>query len=131
MPVLYCDQEMCILCFDGFRDRKMFLKLFTAYKRLLLSYIFSGSSILDRAVIEHNLLAVSKLYDNITFEELGTLLEIAPSKVNVVYWLISLIIFIFVWIIFLFQNILFRSSYFFYFPLYQWIGLAENKLKQF
>uniref|UniRef100_A0A4W6CEB1 COP9 signalosome complex subunit 4 n=1 Tax=Lates calcarifer TaxID=8187 RepID=A0A4W6CEB1_LATCA len=31
----------------------------------------SGSSILDRAVIEHNLLSASKLYNNITFEELG------------------------------------------------------------
>jgi len=39
-----------------------------------------GSSILDRAVIEHNLVAVSKLYNNITFSELGTLLEIPPSK---------------------------------------------------
>jgi len=39
-----------------------------------------GSSILDRAVVEHNLLAVSKLYNNITFEQLGTLLEIPPVK---------------------------------------------------
>lgn len=39
-----------------------------------------GSTILDRAVIEHNLLSASKLYNNITFEELGALLEIKPSK---------------------------------------------------
>lgn len=39
-----------------------------------------GSSILDRAVIEHNLLSASKLYNNITFEELGALLEIPPTK---------------------------------------------------
>ncbi|XP_077295912.1 COP9 signalosome subunit 4 [Arctopsyche grandis] len=39
-----------------------------------------GSSILDRAVFEHNLLSASKLYNNITFEELGALLEIPPSK---------------------------------------------------
>lgn len=39
-----------------------------------------GSSILDRAVFEHNLLSASKLYNNITFVELGALLEIAPSK---------------------------------------------------
>ncbi|PIK62117.1 putative COP9 signalosome complex subunit 4 [Apostichopus japonicus] len=39
-----------------------------------------GSSILDRAVIEHNLLSASKLYNNIKFEELGALLEIPPSK---------------------------------------------------
>ncbi|XP_070408527.1 COP9 signalosome complex subunit 4 isoform X1 [Nothobranchius furzeri] len=41
---------------------------------------FCGSSILDRAVIEHNLLSASKLYNNITFEELGALLEIPPAK---------------------------------------------------
>ncbi|CAG05280.1 unnamed protein product, partial [Tetraodon nigroviridis] len=40
----------------------------------------AGSSILDRAVIEHNLLSASKLYNNITFEELGALLEIPPAK---------------------------------------------------
>ncbi|XP_017784986.1 PREDICTED: COP9 signalosome complex subunit 4 [Nicrophorus vespilloides] len=39
-----------------------------------------GSTILDRAVIEHNLLSASKLYNNITFEELGALLEINASK---------------------------------------------------
>ncbi|XP_050077839.1 COP9 signalosome complex subunit 4 [Anopheles maculipalpis] len=39
-----------------------------------------GSSILDRAVFEHNLLSASKLYNNITFEELGALLEISPPK---------------------------------------------------
>lgn len=42
----------------------------------------AGSSILDRAVIEHNLLSASKLYNNITFEELGALLEIPPAKVT-------------------------------------------------
>ncbi|CAG2059624.1 unnamed protein product [Timema podura] len=39
-----------------------------------------GSTILERAVIEHNLLSASKLYNNITFEELGALLEIPPAK---------------------------------------------------
>src|SRR5258707_15006771 len=39
-----------------------------------------GSTILDRAVIEHNLLSASKLYNNITFNELGALLEIDPIK---------------------------------------------------
>uniref|UniRef100_A0A2K5JAW3 COP9 signalosome complex subunit 4 n=1 Tax=Colobus angolensis palliatus TaxID=336983 RepID=A0A2K5JAW3_COLAP len=41
---------------------------------------YRGSSILDRAVIEHNLLSASKLYNNITFEELGALLEIPAAK---------------------------------------------------
>jgi len=35
---------------------------------------------LDRAVVEHNLLSASKLYNNITFEELGALLEIPADK---------------------------------------------------
>lgn len=39
-----------------------------------------GSTILDRAVTEHNLLAASKLYNNITFPELGALLQISPAK---------------------------------------------------
>jgi len=39
-----------------------------------------GSTILDRAVTEHNLLSASKLYNNISFEELGRLLEIPASK---------------------------------------------------
>lgn len=39
-----------------------------------------GSSILDRAVFEHNLLSASKLYNNITFEELGALLELGEPK---------------------------------------------------
>lgn len=45
-------------------------------------FSLAGSSILDRAVIEHNLLSASKLYNNITFEELGALLEIPPAKVT-------------------------------------------------
>ena len=53
--------------------------LFIMYYFLLFS--LSGSTILDRAVIEHNLLSASKLYNNISFEELGSLLEIPPAKV--------------------------------------------------
>jgi len=39
-----------------------------------------GTTIIDHAVIEHNLLAASKLYNNITFEGLGALLEIPAEK---------------------------------------------------
>merc|ERR1712002_559220 len=39
-----------------------------------------GSTILEHAVIEHNLLAASKLYNNITFGGLGALLEIPADK---------------------------------------------------
>jgi COP9 signalosome complex subunit 4 len=38
------------------------------------------STVLDRAMIEHNLLSASKLYTNIRFDELGTLLAIDPRK---------------------------------------------------
>ena len=43
--------------------------------------LFIGSSILDIAVIEHNILSASRLYNNITFNELGTLLGIPGFKV--------------------------------------------------
>ncbi|KAL5469523.1 hypothetical protein EMCRGX_G030786 [Ephydatia muelleri] len=39
-----------------------------------------GSTILDLAVVEHNMLSASKLYNNISFEELGRLLGIPPLK---------------------------------------------------
>jgi COP9 signalosome complex subunit 4 len=39
-----------------------------------------GSTILERAVVEHNLLAASKLYNNIHFSGLGALLEIPQEK---------------------------------------------------
>jgi COP9 signalosome complex subunit 4 len=56
----------------------------------------NGSTILDHAVIEHNLLAASKLYNNITFAGLGALLEI-PCKANLYYfYLTSHHLFIFV-----------------------------------
>ncbi|GJN30587.1 hypothetical protein PR202_gb18902 [Eleusine coracana subsp. coracana] len=42
------------------------------------------STVLDRAMIEHNLLSASKLYTNISFGELGTLLGIDPLKVEAV-----------------------------------------------
>jgi COP9 signalosome complex subunit 4 len=42
-----------------------------------------GSTILEHAVIEHNLLAASRLYNNITFSGLGALLEIPAEKVSV------------------------------------------------
>uniref|UniRef100_A0A914BYV8 COP9 signalosome complex subunit 4 n=1 Tax=Acrobeloides nanus TaxID=290746 RepID=A0A914BYV8_9BILA len=39
-----------------------------------------GSSVLQRSVVEHNMLAASKLYANISFESLGSLLGITPEK---------------------------------------------------
>lgn len=42
--------------------------------------VSDGSTILERACVEHNLLSASKLYNNITFPELGALLEIDSTK---------------------------------------------------
>ncbi|THU71020.1 hypothetical protein C4D60_Mb08t31130 [Musa balbisiana] len=48
-----------------------------AHQKALLPDNFT---VLDRAMIEHNLLSASKLYTNISFEELGALLGIPPQK---------------------------------------------------
>eukprot|EP00199_Chlamydomonas_sp_CCMP681_P002109 CAMPEP_0119103228 /NCGR_PEP_ID=MMETSP1180-20130426/1720_1 /TAXON_ID=3052 ORGANISM="Chlamydomonas cf sp, Strain CCMP681" /NCGR_SAMPLE_ID=MMETSP1180 /ASSEMBLY_ACC=CAM_ASM_000741 /LENGTH=388 /DNA_ID=CAMNT_0007087677 /DNA_START=29 /DNA_END=1195 /DNA_ORIENTATION=+ len=39
-----------------------------------------GSTVLQRAVMQHNLLAASKLYNNISLQELGSLLGVTPDK---------------------------------------------------
>eukprot|EP00879_Flechtneria_rotunda_P003196 GHRR01003419.1.p1 GENE.GHRR01003419.1~~GHRR01003419.1.p1 ORF type:complete len:398 (+),score=130.77 GHRR01003419.1:295-1488(+) len=39
-----------------------------------------GSTVLSKAVMQHNLLSASKLYNNISVEELGNLLDVAPNK---------------------------------------------------
>lgn len=41
-----------------------------------------GSTLLERAVVQHNLLAASKLYKNIAFAELAALLQITPERVR-------------------------------------------------
>lgn len=45
-----------------------------------MAILADGSTVLERAVIEHNLLSASKLYNNITFGELGALLSITPEQ---------------------------------------------------
>ncbi|KND04115.1 uncharacterized protein SPPG_01554 [Spizellomyces punctatus DAOM BR117] len=45
-----------------------------------LAKLGDGTTVLDRAVIEHNLLSASKLYNNITFQELGSLLAISAEQ---------------------------------------------------
>ena len=54
-------------------DLNEFASLLQPHQKAFTS---DGSTILDHAVIEHNLLAASKLYNNITFDGLGALLEI-------------------------------------------------------
>jgi len=58
-------------------ELREFSEMLQSHQKALTS---DGSTILDRAVIEHNLLSASKLYNNISFEELGTLLEIPAAK---------------------------------------------------
>jgi COP9 signalosome complex subunit 4 len=56
---------------------KRFAELLKPHQLALLA---DNSTVLDRAVIEHNLLSASNLYNNITFAELGMLLEISSDK---------------------------------------------------
>eukprot|EP00298_Acanthocystis_sp_HF-20_P010117 c18687_g1_i1.p1 GENE.c18687_g1_i1~~c18687_g1_i1.p1 ORF type:complete len:142 (+),score=47.83 c18687_g1_i1:148-573(+) len=48
-----------------------------------LAKMGDGSTFLDRAITEHNLLSASKIYNNIRFEELGALLQVSPEKAEV------------------------------------------------
>jgi len=40
----------------------------------------SGLTVLERAIIEHNIEAVTHIYNSISFTELGALLETPPSR---------------------------------------------------
>lgn len=44
-----------------------------------LARLADNTTVLDRAVTEHNLLSASKIYHNVTFEQLGALLDISPD----------------------------------------------------
>ena len=43
-----------------------------------------GSTVLERAVVEHNLAAAARLYNNIYLAELGQLLGVAPDAAEAV-----------------------------------------------
>jgi COP9 signalosome complex subunit 4 len=45
-----------------------------------LAKLSDGSTVLDKAIMEHNLLSVSKLFSNISFQLLGYLLSVSPSQ---------------------------------------------------
>lgn len=45
-----------------------------------LAKLPDGSTVLDRAVMQHNLLSASKLYNNIYIEELASLLGVSSEK---------------------------------------------------
>jgi len=48
-----------------------------------LAQTSDGSTVLDKAVLEHNLVAVSRLYNNIGFAELGVMLGVDAEKAEV------------------------------------------------
>lgn len=58
---------------------KIFFGMLQEHQMAILS---DGFTVCEKAVMEHNLLAASKLYNNITFIELGRLLGISPEKVT-------------------------------------------------
>ncbi|CAK5113725.1 unnamed protein product [Meloidogyne enterolobii] len=58
-------------------ELKEFELLLMPHQRLLDS---EGSSILQRTVVEHNFLAASRLYSNISFDGLGQLLGVSSKK---------------------------------------------------
>lgn len=58
---------------------KEFAALLRPHQKAIIG---DGWTILDRAIIEHNILSASKLYNNITLEELGSLLGIPLQKVG-------------------------------------------------
>jgi len=89
LATLYKDercQQLC--CFNilekMYLDRLIKRTELSEFSSLLQEHqkaiMADGSSILEHAVIEHNLLAASKLYNNITFQGLGALLEIPQDK---------------------------------------------------
>ena len=43
-----------------------------------------GTTVLEKAVIEHNLAAAARLYNNIYFAELGQLLGVSPDQAEIV-----------------------------------------------
>lgn len=49
-----------------------------------MALLGDGTTVLERAVIEHNLLSASKIYNNISFEELGTLLGVPATRAEAV-----------------------------------------------
>ncbi|ODH52124.1 hypothetical protein GX48_01678 [Paracoccidioides brasiliensis] len=66
-----------------FMDRLLMPEEVKAFARKLvphqLAVTADGSTVLDRAVIEHNLLAASRLYENIPMEALGNILGLKAS----------------------------------------------------
>eukprot|EP01065_Artemidia_motanka_P038405 TRINITY_DN47257_c0_g1_i1.p1 TRINITY_DN47257_c0_g1~~TRINITY_DN47257_c0_g1_i1.p1 ORF type:complete len:430 (+),score=163.03 TRINITY_DN47257_c0_g1_i1:53-1291(+) len=78
------ESEVRVVLEKMFLERILRPKEIAALEGLLrphhLALDADGQTGLQRAVVQHNLLAASKLYYNISFEELGALLNITPER---------------------------------------------------
>mmetsp|Transcript_10613 Transcript_10613/g.11671 ORF Transcript_10613/g.11671 Transcript_10613/m.11671 type:complete len:396 (-) Transcript_10613:44-1231(-) len=89
LATLYKDERSEKLVIYGFLE-KMFMDRIlretevSEFEQMLKDHqkatLADGSTVLQKAVIEHNLLASSKVYNNIKFDELGRLLSISPKQ---------------------------------------------------
>lgn len=61
-------------------DTEKFSKLLQEYQKYKLN---SGFSVLENAILEHNIVAISKIYNNIKFNDLAELLEIPVAEAEV------------------------------------------------
>lgn len=62
-------------------DVKSFEEQLQPHQKTLSS---EGYTVLDKALIEHNIQVISKIYKNISFEELGRFLEIEPNQAETI-----------------------------------------------
>ncbi|KAG5459028.1 MAG: hypothetical protein BJ554DRAFT_637 [Olpidium bornovanus] len=93
LAILYKDERVAQLPHFSilekmYLDRVLRPMEVTTFASMLLPHqvarLPGGTTVLDRAVMEHNLLSASKFYRNITFEELGALLDITPEQAEAV-----------------------------------------------
>ena len=56
--------------------------LFPSSLYLSILPFHQGTTILERAIVQHNMLSASRIYNNITLQELAVLLQISPEKVQ-------------------------------------------------
>ena len=90
LGVLYKDVRTQALEFHGimtsmYKDRLLRRAEVESFAKSLLPHHqalvgSTGKTVLEVAVLEHNVVACSKLYNNISFQQLGTLLDITPFE---------------------------------------------------
>eukprot|EP00301_Raphidiophrys_heterophryoidea_P002064 c10965_g1_i1.p1 GENE.c10965_g1_i1~~c10965_g1_i1.p1 ORF type:complete len:405 (-),score=109.46 c10965_g1_i1:217-1410(-) len=62
----------------SFKDIETFSQTLQPHQMATLSD--NSTTVLDRAMLEHNLLSASKIYNNIYLRDLGALLQVSPEK---------------------------------------------------